>query len=220
MDPKEEQAAELEALEAIFDADFRLVEPATDSSGARFEIDLNDDVTQSVKLRLIFSHTLGYPEEPLQLVVHALEGLSTPRRKMLQTHLEQVARDNTNMPCAYTICEAAKDWTSDNVIGKVAEEEDEDNPTKFETLDSTQHEKVEVISSKAVGTPVSVETFSEWRRQFMLEIDEVKSKEQLDRESNAKMTGREFFESKNVVVTVEGESFWEQEAMAAEATAE
>lgn len=213
MDPLEEQAAELEALEAIFDAEYRLVEEATETSGARFQIDLADDVKGEVKFRLLFTHTKDYPEAPIAFVVHAVEGLSTPKRRALQEALEKVAVENADMPSAYTLCEAAKDWIEENVIGQVAKEEEESN-TKFETLDATQGDKVEVISSKAAGTPVTVESFAEWRESFTAEMDKLKSKEDIAKETNTKMTGREFFESKATVVSTEGEGFWEQEAAA------
>lgn len=217
MEHHEDQAEELEALEAIFDTDFRLLQPPCDSCGARFEIDLVDDLSETVKLRIIFTHTSQYPAEPLSLVVHALEGLSTPRRKDLQIYLESVAKDCIEVPCAYTICEKAKEWIEENVVGNIVEDDEDEPSTKFETLDSTQDEKVEVISNKAVGTPVTVKSFAAWREEFLNELDTGKSKEQAEKEKNTKVTGRVFFESRTIVVSVESESFWECEAMAAEA---
>lgn len=212
MDAREEQDAELEALEAIYDQDFRVIEPATTNTPSRFEIDIEDDAGAGIKLRLSFTYTIQYPEEPLIVVVHALEGLSAVHRKKLQTYLEEVAAENMQMPCVHTICDQAREWLMDTVIGKETREMDEEENRKFETLDSTQTDKVEVISSKAVGTPVTVESFAEWREKFLQEMETLKSKEQLGRESNTKMTGRQLFESKTIVVSAESESFWEAEA--------
>ncbi|KAI0565687.1 Ubiquitin-conjugating enzyme/RWD-like protein [Gracilaria domingensis] len=217
MDPAEEQAAELEALEAIFAGEFRILQHANNKTCARFEIELADDVSETVKIRLVIAHTQNYPQEPPMLVLHALEGLSTSRRKELQSHLEAAAADyaEDHMASAFSLCEVAKEWIATHVVGHAQDDEDEQrgNDTKFETLDATQEDKVEVISSKAMGTPVTLESFMVWREKFLEELESSKSAEQVRKETNTKMTGREFFESKTVVVTAESESFWENEAM-------
>lgn len=216
MDPAEEQIAELEALEAIFASDFRIVKEPCSREGARFEIDLVDDVTESVRFRLIIAHTRGYPQEPPGLVVHSIDGMSTSRRKELQSHLEYVAKGyaEDHMPSAFSLCEAAKEWVTTHVVGHTEEEEEDrhESDSKFETLDATQEDKVEVISSKAMGTPVTVESFMAWREKFLEELENAKSVRQIQKETNTKLTGREFFESKTIVVTAESESFWENEA--------
>lgn len=212
MGAREEQDTELEVLQAIYDQDFRVIESATASTTARFEIDVSDDADAGIKLRLNFTYTPQYPEEPLIVVVHALEGLSTTHRKKLQAYLEEVTRENIHMPCVHTICDQAKEWLVDNVIGKGHIEADEEEERKFETLDTTQTDKVEVISSKAVGTPVTVDSFREWREKFMQETEALKGEEELEKEANKKITGRQLFESKTIVVSAESESFWEAEA--------
>lgn len=212
MDLGEEQSNELEALEAIYDADFRIAEPPSKRSGARFEIEL-DDVAQDVKLRLVFTHSLDYPDSPLELVVYALSGLSTHRRQDLQSFLEKIAQDNVGIPCAYTLCQSAQEWVEENITGAVEDDRgnESDENSKFETLDATLVDKVEVISSKAIGTPVTVESFSGWREKFTEELESQRTKEELEMQSSKKITGREFFENKTVVVSAESESFWEQE---------
>lgn len=210
---EEETNAELEALEAIFDTDFVIVEPASSASGARFEISLSD---ADVVLRLVFTHPRHYLEEPIAVVVHALEGLSSPRRKQLQLFLEAEAAANVGFPVAFALSEAARGWLAEHVIGKPkeADGDDDEDAGKFETLD-VQGEKVEVIASKAIGNPVTVESFAVWREQFMAEIAGKKSNEQLQREQNTKLTGRQMFESKLAAVSVEA-GLWEAEAEGAE----
>lgn len=212
MGAREEQDTELEVLEAIYDEDFRVIEPATANNSARFEIDVRDDVDAGIKLRLSFTHTPQYPEEPLIVVVHALEGLSTTHRKRLQTHLEEATRENVHMPCVHAICDQAREWLVNNVIGKEQIENEEDDERKFETLDATQGDKVEVITSKAVGMPVTIDSFREWRENFTQEMESLKGKEELEKDANKKLTGRQLFESKTIVVSAESESFWEAEA--------
>lgn len=218
---REEQEAELEAIEAIFDDDYELLEEASAISGARFRVDLTDDADTDVKMRLMFTHTEQYPREAITVVAHTLGGVSGPRRKMLQDHLETVSKENVDMAAAYTVCEAARDWLAQHVVGAASGGgvgqgkdggDDEEQVHKFETLDATQGEKVEVISSKAVGTPVTAETFAVWRERFLQELEQGKTKEELENKLDEKMTGREFFESRTMVVSAESESFWEAEA--------
>lgn len=229
---REEQAAELEALEAIFgDEDFQLLD--ADGNGcARFQVELSDDDDggNGLRVRLIFTHTPTYPRESIHVVAHPLSGVSAPGRKQLQTHLEEVASNSIDMPAAFTLCEAARDWMAEhgsggagteNSVGggyKTAGNDDEDD-NKFETIESTQTEKVEVVSSKAIGTPVTVESFATWREAFVKLMDEKKSQAQRERERDAgsKLSGREFFESRTVVVSAESASFWESEANQLEA---
>lgn len=229
---REEQAAELEALEAIFgDNDFQLLD-ADDNGCARFQVELSDDDDgggDGLRIRLIFTHTPTYPRMSIHVVAHPLSGVSAPGRKQLQTHLEEVASNSIDMPAAFTLCEAARDWMAEhggsgagtvNSVGggyKTAGNDNDDN--KFETIESTQTEKVEVVSSKAIGTPVSAESFATWREAFVRLMDEKKSKAQRERERDAgsKLTGREFFESRTVVVSAESASFWESEANQLEA---
>lgn len=214
MDPKEEQATELEALEAIFASEYHLLESPSESLGARFEIDVEDDISHSVKLKMSFTHTKKYPEEPIIVVAHPLQGLTTPNRKKLQLFLEGKAEENADlaMPCAFTLCEEAKDWLRDNVVGQpvVDEEHEREMAKKFETFDASLEEKVEVIQSKAVGTPVTVESFSVWQAEFLVEM-EAKRSARVASEPNLKMTGRQQFESK-IILSAESESFWEAEA--------
>lgn len=214
MDPNEEQATELEALEAIFASEYQLLQGPSESLGARFEIDVEDDISHTVKLKLSFTHTTNYPEEPIIVVAHALEGLTTSSRKILQEFLVQKAKDNAEMamPCAFTLCEETKDWLRDNVVGQpeVDEDYEREMAKKFETFDSSQEEKVEVIHGKALGTPVTVESFTAWQADFIAKMVAKRSKEAA-LEVNLKMTGKQQFESKSVL-SPESESFWEAEA--------
>lgn len=215
MDPAEDQAAELEALEAIFMDEFMLKEPPSASRGARFQIMLTSDVTPDVKIQMGFEHALDYPESPLVVSATTLSGLSGPRRKAVQAKADECAEENLGFPSAFTVCEAVKEWIEENVAdgGDAGEnEEDEEESNMFETRDVTMAAKVEVIASKAIGTPVTADSFSTWRDSFLAEIEAKKTAEEKARESDPRPTGRQLFELKKAVVSGESESFWEQEA--------
>jgi RWD domain/DRG Family Regulatory Proteins, Tma46 len=214
MDAAEEQAAELDALEAIFMGEYSLSAPASAARGAAFSVALAPDAAPDLRLRLDFEHPPRYPDAVLVVTVHALAGLSAPRRKAVQAAAEKCAAENVGMPSVFSVCEGVKEWVEMN-IGEGEEEEDVqvDDGGLFETRDVTLAAKVEVIASKAIGTPVTPETFAEWRERFMAEVEQAKTAEERRREADPRPTGRELFErSKAAVVSGESESFWEQEA--------
>jgi RWD domain/DRG Family Regulatory Proteins, Tma46 len=212
MEPAEEQAAELEALDAIFQEDFKVTNEASVAHGARFEISLLPDGAPDVRLRLTFEHSLAYPDEPLAATAHVLSGLTAPRRKAIQTVVDATAEGNIGAPSAFTIIEAVREWVeADARQGMEVEEEEDDevDAAQFETRDASTAAKVEVIASKAIGTPVSVESFAEWRNKFEAEIQEMKSASEKTIENNSKATGRQLFEQNKAVVSGDSESFWE-----------
>jgi RWD domain/DRG Family Regulatory Proteins, Tma46 len=209
----EEQAAEIEALDAIFMDDFKLVDGPNSLRGARFEIFLFPESAPDVRLRMIFEHPLAYPDEPVVVTAHALAGVSAPKRKALQEFSGQVATENAGMPSVFEICENVKRWIEDNVGDVEEESSDSDvDGSQFETRDTSAAAKVEVVASKAIGTTVTVESFMAWRESFLLEINQAKAVSEKTAESNKKLTGRQLFEQSKAVVSEESESFWEHEA--------
>lgn len=231
---REEQATELESVEAIFGEDFRLLEAADEATGtgARFRVDIcaesADGAEQGpsshpARVRLEFTHTTQYPREPISVLVNLLDGLVASDRKRLQSVVDSVAEESKDIVSVFAICDAARDWLCDEASGATTALEtnrapgalshNNDLESRFETVDFLATEKVEVISSKAIGTPVTKESFEEWRIAFLAELENIRLNDgtRNDKDSS-KMTGREFFESRTVVVTAEGESFWEAEA--------
>lgn len=212
MDAREEQEAELEALEAIFMDEFSVSDVATSARGARFSVSLTPEGAPGVHVRMDFEHSLGYPDEALVATALALAGLSAPRRAALHKRVDQIVADGVGGPCVFGVCEGVKDWLCEG--GEEEEEEEEAEGGAFETRDVTTAAKVEVIASKAIGTPVTVESFRDWRDRFEKEMQGRKTAEERRREAIVKPSGRELFELNKATVAVSGESesFWEAEA--------
>lgn len=210
MDAREEQEAELEALEAIFMDDFSVSDVATSARGARFSISLTPEGAPGVEVRMDFEHSLGYPDDALIATALALAGLSGPRRTALLKRVDQMVADGVGGPCVFGVCEGVKEWLCEGD----EEEDDEEEGGAFETRDVTTAAKVEVIASKAIGTPVTVESFRDWRERFEKEMEGRKTAEERRREAVVKPSGRELFELNKATVAVSGESesFWEAEA--------
>mmetsp|Transcript_13897 Transcript_13897/g.23728 ORF Transcript_13897/g.23728 Transcript_13897/m.23728 type:complete len:241 (+) Transcript_13897:87-809(+) len=227
MDSAEEQKQELEALEAIFDKDFRLIDggeydsKSGSSSTARFEIRM-DDADLDVKSRLVFKYTKSYPDDVPEISVMAESGLTAHQRTALQNYLVIEAGNQKGMAMIYSLHAMAKDWIASHADAAESDDDNEGTPnvagTKrsqqqseltFETRDFEAERKAEAASTKFHGTPVNVETFNEWNQKFMAEINE-KRRKLAEASGEKKLTGRELFEQ-NKAVVVEDSSLFEEE---------
>lgn len=204
MEFAEEQAEEVEALEAIFEEEFHLEDPPSETTGARFRVNVSEG---DARVRLSFAHPPDYPASATSVTVLALDGVSAPQRRALQTALAQSAADAVPGPAAYTVCDAAREWLA-AADPSAGEDEEEDVAGKFETIDAAAATAVERVAAKALGTPVTPESFAEWATKFRTEMEEKKGKVEVVGE---KMTGRAMFEAKMADVGADAE-LWELEA--------
>lgn len=203
-DALEELQQELEALEAIFEADYLLEAAAEGEDGARFRVAVDEG---DARVTLHFAHVKGYPEAPIEVSVRGEEGVGSARRAALQRALATAAEDAVGAPSAFGIVEAARDWLAGG--GDAVEDVD---AGQFETVDASARAAVEVIAAKAMGTPVNAESFAKWRAAFEAE----RNSELAATAAVApapKPTGREMFETRAADVVAPGsESFWEAAA--------
>lgn len=117
MDHAEEQAMELEALEAIYTDDFSLLPPSPHPS---FELRLlpetggGDDVNH-VGVTLTVRYTPTYPETPPSLSVRPFKGLEGGVAA-LQAIVEEAAASEelAGTPMVYAIVEMVKEWLQDH----------------------------------------------------------------------------------------------------------
>jgi len=206
---REELACEVEALEAIFGPEYTVLENEG-MDNARFEILLNDDEL-GVRSRLVFGYTPGYPDKVPNIVVQADAGLSAPRRIALQRTIEEEAMANLSTPMIFTLHAAAKEWISRNLVGDGNEDEDLESDVTFETRDEEQEKSNQAQEMKKFhGTPVTAETFAEWRERFEWEVRE--QSQTMEKKHQDKPTGRDYFMQNKAIVTEEAEAFWEAEA--------
>lgn len=219
MEHHSEQLDEIEALEAIFDADFTLDSPPTPSDastsgspseGARFRVSVQEG---PARVRISFAHPPAYPSSATCVSVLALAGVSAPQRRLLQDLLASAARACAPEPAGWAVCDAAREWLAS--AGACAGDEggdDDDGAGRFETIDAAAATAVERVAAKALGTPVTLESFAEWARGFREERERGRGKVEV---AGGKMTGRAMFEEKMVDVDADAE-LWELEADAFE----
>ncbi|KAJ8902538.1 hypothetical protein NDN08_006941 [Rhodosorus marinus] len=218
MDFKEEQSQEVEALEAIFPTEFSVFS-ADESSGGRerYQLLIEDEESGS-SFVLEFSYPVGYPEEPPNLNLQAVNGLTSSKRVALLEHLKEEAQNQVGSAMILSLHSIAKEWTADNAGAAGADEETpfrkQAEETVFETRDEEEEAKAAMKEKMMFhGTPVTVESFQVWSEKF--EDENRKANEKLvveQRNDPKRLTGRQLFERNVAVVTEDSESFWEMEA--------
>ncbi|KAJ8774294.1 hypothetical protein K2173_009725 [Erythroxylum novogranatense] len=197
MDYGQEQAMEIEALEAILMDDFKEIhssESGLNTSNRCFQVTVtlqDDDADEStnipVVLALVFSHTEKYPDEPPLLNVKSIRGIQVADLKALKEKLEQEACENLGMAMIYTLVTSAKEWLSESYGPN----------SNNDSLQDEEAVKDDVIIPH--GEPVTVDTFLAWRERFEAELALERAKlmpeSALTAPKEKKLTGRQWFES-------------------------
>jgi predicted esterase len=122
-----EQAEELEALEAIFGGEYRLLTAAPPACAVRLPAAADGDggsgrPPASAHFELRVRMSPGYPAQaPPAIDVVGPLAAADPRRGALLAHLAAVAADNAGAGCVYQLVEAAREWTDGNLPPDIAE---------------------------------------------------------------------------------------------------
>jgi len=217
MSSREEQEQELEALEAIFEGEFVLLDGGNaDASGstARFQIALNDD-SVSIKSRLVIKFSEAYPDEIPEISLLVDQGMSERKRAQLQEQIVKEAESQLGMPMVYALHSFAKEWITANIVASSGVLESETSEISFETRDLEAEKRSEASNMKFHGTPVTKETFEEWAAAFQKEQNaKAHIANASEENTEPRLTGRQLFEMNKAVVTEDSSSFWEEEAEA------
>eukprot|EP01137_Pigoraptor_chileana_P004435 Opistho-2@46076 len=182
----EEQAMELEALQAIYADDFE--ELASDPKSFRISIaseGVDEDEQISLVLQLTYSPT--YPDE-LPIMDIETDDLEPSQIEALREMLVDQGNQSLGTVMVYTLVSAAKEWT-DN-IGITARQERESAARAI-----IEQEK-QAEQRKFHGTPVTIDTFKAWKAAFDKEMADVAAKAgvKIDTKKTKLFTGRQLFE--------------------------
>ena len=205
----DEQAMEVEALESILMDDMQMVEGSEGIAGAThapcYQIAVSalgdgeeedpDDATQTARLGLVFSHTPAYPETPPLLRCRSIEGLFDAELVEVTERLRKHAEGLVGMAMIFDLATEAKEWMRGRagVVDAV-----EETPEMFQRrLEEEAEERLKAM--RAVGAPVTVESFNEWVTRFEAETGTAASAASAARERANRMTGRRYFEEKGGV---------------------
>ena len=175
----EEQAMEVEALASILMDDMAVVTGAEAIEGATHapcyqitisalgdgeEEDPNDE-SQTARLGLVFSHTPRYPDEPPLLKCRSVRGLFDSELVAAHALATTLARESLGAACVFDLVSALKEWMRDRAgVVDVVEEPPEMLARRLE-----EEAEARLKAMRAVGTPVTRETYAAWSETFRAE---------------------------------------------------
>ena len=186
MDPAEEQAMEVEALESIYMDDFKKVGDAP----LQMEIHLTPGEEENhVAIFLDVVAPPEYPEVQPEFTVRVDKGLAPKHVEEISKLLAEQAEENVGMACVFTLAEAAKEWLQehnetglaggssyDDMMLKQRQKEkakakaEEAERVKAEIAASAVDPDEEAARRRLEGTAVTPESFAAWRAAFEAEM--------------------------------------------------
>lgn len=178
-----EQAGELEALQAMYsDEELRIAE---DQKGFTITVSSDRDVDGepfSVDLELVY--TPRYPDEPPLIAFSATSGMDESTERELKEFLVQSAEDSVGTVMGFTLISSLT-MRVEELVDEVARQEAEEE-RKREDEEKAREE------ARFRGTPVTKETFLEWRLGF--EAEESERRKAVVDPTAGKLTGKQMFE--------------------------
>lgn len=193
---KEEQAEELEILESIYPEELEVVDEEN------LTVHLKLEIEPPKQLRVDIQYTQDYPESSIPLIVISKEALDddtgagevadeTERKydyeftnadcRKLMDHAKEVGEENLGISSVFTIISAIKEQAEELFNANIQSQEAE----RVRQLNLEEEKE----QAKFKGTPVTKETFAEWRKNFRAEMGWDKPKER----PFGRFTGREIF---------------------------
>ena len=178
-----ERAGEIEALQAMYsDEELRIAE---DQKGFTITVSSDRDVDGeplSVDLKLVY--TPRYPDEPPFIDFSATSGMDESTERELKEFLVQSAEDSVGTVMGFTLISSLT-MRVEELVDEVARQEAEEE-RKREDEEKAREE------ARFRGTPVTKETFLEWRMGF--EAEQAERRKAVVDPAAGKMTGKQMFE--------------------------
>ncbi|CDR95251.1 RWD domain containing protein, putative [Babesia bigemina] len=209
-----ERAMEIEALSAIF-IEGEELQIISENEVVITCDPRSQDGSHGCSMKLKFVLPEGYPaeESPSYEIVDEL-GITYEDKERILAVIEEVIEQNRGMPMLYPIVEAVNEQLatcatnaengeseSDNVDGEVEDGENGDETNQRDGMDTGLFLK-QLCNEQ---DRVTKEIFDEWSKTFRLNMIKKGIWRDIDAGRNkGQMTGREIFESKSVVIDVDG----------------
>lgn len=213
-DYAEEKASELEVLESIYDENYSI-----SASGLTFSVILvadedEDDHEERQKeqfgqaslgnfaLRINFQHPETYPDEAitysLERLDEDLEVTDDCSRKDelpdwlrdLYPLIDEQIEENLGMQHAFTVSSCIQDYLTEKC--------EELNVARKAEIDRLKEEAENAHTKKLIGTPVTLETFTQWQIKFSAEMRKIIAAKQSEEERKQadRLTGKVLFNTK------------------------
>jgi hypothetical protein len=159
------------------------------------DADPSDD--PPVRVEFVFAHTPLYPDEVPLVKARSLRGLSDAQVAELQALVDEQAAANIGMPMIFTLVGAAQEWVDETGAGLAMANEDPE--AEIKRLRAA--EELRQAELRAHGTPVTPETFREWKARFDAEMALARAAvtDTATTAASTRMTGKQFFMQQETV---------------------
>lgn len=184
-----EQAEELDALSAILMDEFGPLEgplpqgwPCTTAYRVLVtptsDADAGEAASSHAKqLDIVFAHTPTYPDEPPLIKPRSARGLSDAELAEVAKVIDEQVEANVGMAMMFAVVSAAQEWLralveggNDGGASSSSAHEGNRELTMEEIALAEERAREEkenrAAAARALGTPVTAETFAAWRKKF------------------------------------------------------
>lgn len=154
------------------------------------------------QINLQFEFTKHYPQTPLKYEIEPIAGLTRDNINSIVHRIEDIILNSNNRPVVFDIIEETRSWILEYLVeGKAYQEQEVETSRKVEVFERPKF---------AAFTPVTVENFLAWKKDFEMRHrnDKVAKKEATE----VKLTGKQYFLGKHeAIVSSEDEDEDEDE---------
>eukprot|EP01086_Lenisia_limosa_P017466 TRINITY_DN8691_c0_g1_i1.p1 TRINITY_DN8691_c0_g1~~TRINITY_DN8691_c0_g1_i1.p1 ORF type:complete len:236 (+),score=71.82 TRINITY_DN8691_c0_g1_i1:83-790(+) len=190
MDYEDEQAMEMESLEAIFLDEYEVI---SDSVPRKYQVKClpcdHDDppegyelIDPQVFMEITYPET--YPEVAPEVVLRPIQGFEVEEEEyeddiqdctfILETmsQVTEQIEENLGMQMAFILVQVVKDALDAHVEMTLARMNDEVHAAELkEAAEEAERKRIEMEEyDRSLGTPVTRENFMEWRKKFEIEM--------------------------------------------------
>ncbi|XP_075257726.1 RWD domain-containing protein 1-like [Convolutriloba macropyga] len=190
----EEQEIEIDALRSIYPEEFELTK-----EDAPFELKVflvsqpvdcgpEDDPEEfETKLTLLATLPETYPEVSPEYRLVDIKGLDDMEFETVDLAIKQQIEDNMGMSMIFAICSEIQ-----NQLSSISEQK---MKAKEAEIERKKKEQEEIEMQRLIGTPVTVQSFLEWKAKFDAEVTSkrVATKAAAIDDKSGKITGKQLF---------------------------
>jgi len=216
----EEKQEELEVLESIYADNFTLypesgrftvlIEAEEEEDDLAFNRKTQYDVypLPNFALSITFNHPEHYPEEPIGYeMIHEphddgqdediLAGGDPSWFRDIENFIQETIEESSGMPMAFTITSGIQE--------KVTELSEELHEKRKEQIEQFKLEEEERKTKKLIGTPVTLETFTQWKIRFQAEMKALRLEKATKFEASMadRLTGKTQFLNKTAKLEID-----------------
>lgn len=173
---EEEQKNEMEALQSIYFDEFSLI------NEGEFTIKIQADETFLDTIYFAILHirfSPNYPNDLPDLIdIEEFEGLTEEQVHLVLKQLVNVAKESLGMAMIFNLTEALKEFLDTNV--EALKEQYRKNHMEEE------RKKLELENARLIGTKVTLESFTAWKKKFDKEMAMLNSQDMQKLEAKRK----------------------------------